>query len=99
MNVINQWTVSFQGQHKVIVLLNEPIEKEDKLKITVDKNGEHLEVSSVKRRNPYTLHFQMPGMEYLHNYTSAFVILSHCLPVKLHLFVYYEVWFVFCGIS
>ncbi|XP_021917615.1 phosphoinositide 3-kinase adapter protein 1 isoform X3 [Zootermopsis nevadensis] len=49
-----------EGQHKVIVLLNEPIEKEDKLKITVDKNGEHLEVSSVKRRNPYTLHFQMP---------------------------------------
>jgi hypothetical protein len=51
----------FQDQNKVIVLLNEPIEKEDKLKITVDKNGEILEVSSVKRRNPFTLHFQMPG--------------------------------------
>jgi len=51
----------FQDQNKVIVLLNEPIEKEDKLRITVDKNGEILEVSSVKRRNPFTLHFQMPG--------------------------------------
>jgi hypothetical protein len=51
----------FQGQNKVIILLNEPIGKEDKLKITIDKNGECLEVTSVKRRNPYTLHFQMPG--------------------------------------
>lgn len=49
-----------EDQNKVIVLLNEPIEKEDKLRITVDKNGEILEVSSVKRRNPFTLHFQMP---------------------------------------
>lgn len=49
-----------QGQNKVIVLLNEPTEKEDKLKVSVDKNGERLEISSVKRRNPYTLYFQMP---------------------------------------
>ncbi|PSN40924.1 hypothetical protein C0J52_16272 [Blattella germanica] len=49
-----------EGQNKVIVLLNEPIEKEDKIKISVDKNGERLEILSVKRRNPYTLHFQMP---------------------------------------
>lgn len=49
-----------EDQNKVIVLLNESIEKEDKLKITVDKNGELLEVSSIKRRNPFTLHFQMP---------------------------------------
>ncbi|XP_069668608.1 phosphoinositide 3-kinase adapter protein 1 isoform X2 [Periplaneta americana] len=49
-----------EGQNKVIVLLNEPTEKEDKLKVSVDKNGERLEISSVKRRNPYTLYFQMP---------------------------------------
>jgi hypothetical protein len=51
----------FQGQNKVIILLNEPSGKEDKIKITVGKNGESLEVTSMKRRNPYTLHFQMPG--------------------------------------
>ncbi|KAJ9591923.1 hypothetical protein L9F63_001525 [Diploptera punctata] len=50
-----------EGQNKVIVLLNEPAEKEDKIKISVDKNGELLEISTVKRRNPYTLHFQMPA--------------------------------------
>jgi hypothetical protein len=55
------YVLTFQDQNKVIVLLNEPIEKDDKLKITVDKNGEILEVSSVKRRNPFTLYFQMPG--------------------------------------
>jgi hypothetical protein len=55
----------FQDQNKVIVLLNEPIEKEDKLKITVDKNGELLEVSPIKRRNPFTLYFQMPGKYFL----------------------------------
>ncbi|XP_033607851.1 phosphoinositide 3-kinase adapter protein 1 isoform X5 [Cryptotermes secundus] len=50
-----------EGQNKVIILLNEPAGKEDKLKITIDKNGECLEVTSMKRRNPYTLHFQMPA--------------------------------------
>ncbi|XP_063243599.1 phosphoinositide 3-kinase adapter protein 1 isoform X3 [Bacillus rossius redtenbacheri] len=49
-----------EGQNKVLVLLNDPISKEDKLKVSVDKNGERLAVAGVKRRNPYTLHFQMP---------------------------------------
>jgi hypothetical protein len=60
INIVNHILI-FQGQNKVIILLNEPTGKEDKLKITIDKNGECLEVTSVKRRNPYTLHFQMPG--------------------------------------
>ncbi|KAJ8875860.1 hypothetical protein PR048_023763, partial [Dryococelus australis] len=49
-----------EGQNKVLVLLNEPTSKDDKLKVSVDKNGERLAVAGVKRRNPYTLHFQMP---------------------------------------
>ncbi|XP_068081608.1 uncharacterized protein [Anabrus simplex] len=49
-----------KGQNKVIVLLNEPITNEDKIKIKVDKNGEHVDVAVFRKRNPYTLHFQMP---------------------------------------
>jgi hypothetical protein len=41
--------------------LNEPLEKEDKIRVTVNKNGEILEVPSVKRRNQFTLQFTMPG--------------------------------------
>ncbi|KAF4531210.1 hypothetical protein B566_EDAN014719 [Ephemera danica] len=48
------------GHNKVIVMLNEPLDKDDKVKITVNKNGEILEVPNVKRRNPFTLHFAMP---------------------------------------
>nr|CAD7588502.1 unnamed protein product [Timema genevievae] len=50
-----------EGQNKVIVLLNDPISKEDKIKVSVDKNGERIDVTNVKRRNPFTLHFQMPA--------------------------------------
>lgn len=49
-----------QGQNKLIVLLTEPLNSEDNVVITVDKNGHKIEVSSVTRRNPYTLQFKMP---------------------------------------
>lgn len=49
-----------EGQNKVILLLNEPITKDDVLKIRVNKNGEFLDIIGPKRRNPYTLYFQIP---------------------------------------
>uniref|UniRef100_A0A8D8LE23 Phosphoinositide 3-kinase adapter protein 1 n=1 Tax=Cacopsylla melanoneura TaxID=428564 RepID=A0A8D8LE23_9HEMI len=49
------------GQSKVIILMNEPLEAEDHIKVSVDKNGHRLEVVGVKRRNPYTLQFAMPA--------------------------------------
>ncbi|XP_075215961.1 DBB domain-containing protein stumps isoform X2 [Lycorma delicatula] len=49
------------GQSKLIVLLNEPLEVNDKIHITIDKSGQRLEANSVKRRNPYTLQFTMPA--------------------------------------
>lgn len=53
--------VLFQGQNKLIVLLTDPLKADDTLQINVDKNGQRLEVKSIKRRNPYTLQFSMPG--------------------------------------
>ncbi|XP_065201891.1 phosphoinositide 3-kinase adapter protein 1-like isoform X2 [Planococcus citri] len=49
------------GQNRILVLLNEPITVKDDIKITIDKNGQHLDVGTVKRRNPYTLQFSVPA--------------------------------------
>ncbi|XP_073993161.1 DBB domain-containing protein stumps isoform X1 [Rhodnius prolixus] len=49
------------GQNKVLILLNEPIGSHDKVSITVDRSGNKLDITSIKRRNPYTLQFTMPS--------------------------------------
>nr|CAH7728636.1 unnamed protein product [Callosobruchus chinensis] len=49
-----------QGQNSVFVLLTYPLQKEDTVKISVERNGELHEVRSVKRRNPYIMKFQVP---------------------------------------
>nr|XP_023016223.1 uncharacterized protein LOC111505611 [Leptinotarsa decemlineata] len=49
-----------QGQNSVFVILTHPLQKEDIVKISVEKNGELYEVKSVKKRNPYILKFTMP---------------------------------------
>ncbi|XP_071440146.1 phosphoinositide 3-kinase adapter protein 1 [Hetaerina americana] len=50
-----------EGHNKVIVLLTEPLEKEDELSINIDKAGDTIEVPSIKRRNLYTVTFAMPA--------------------------------------
>lgn len=50
----------FQSQNKVLVLLNDPITKEDVMKVMVIRNNEVFEIPSVKKKNPYTLIFRMP---------------------------------------
>ncbi|XP_046406145.1 uncharacterized protein LOC124171042 isoform X2 [Ischnura elegans] len=50
-----------EGHNKVIVLLTEPLEKEDELSINIDKAGEIIEVPALKRRNLYTVTFAMPA--------------------------------------
>ncbi|KAJ8940957.1 hypothetical protein NQ318_006808 [Aromia moschata] len=49
-----------QGQSSVFILLTYPLQKEDIVKISVEKNGEIFEVKSAKRRNPYTLKITVP---------------------------------------
>ncbi|CAH1405600.1 unnamed protein product [Nezara viridula] len=49
-------------QNKVLVLLNDPLCNADKINITVEKTGQKLEITSIKRRNPYTLQFTMPSV-------------------------------------
>jgi phosphoinositide 3-kinase adaptor protein 1 len=44
----------------VIALLNEPLQTDDNVTVIVDRCGEAIEVSHVKRRNPYTLQFSVP---------------------------------------
>ncbi|XP_053613193.1 phosphoinositide 3-kinase adapter protein 1 isoform X3 [Plodia interpunctella] len=48
------------GQSRVIALLNDPIREEDSIKIMVDKKGEVINIPSFKKRNPYTLQFDIP---------------------------------------
>lgn len=49
------------GQSKVIVILNEPVHRDDSIHVRIDKTGEFLNVPIVKRRNPYTLQFSVPA--------------------------------------
>ncbi|KAJ8984760.1 hypothetical protein NQ317_005025 [Molorchus minor] len=49
-----------QGQNGVFILLTYPLQKEDIVKISVEKNGEMFEVRSAKRRNPYILKVTVP---------------------------------------
>ncbi|RVE54748.1 hypothetical protein evm_000515 [Chilo suppressalis] len=48
------------GQSRVIALLNDPIREEDSIKIMVDKKGEVIQIPTYKKRNPYTLQFDIP---------------------------------------
>ncbi|KAL9897996.1 DBB domain-containing protein stumps isoform 2-T2 [Glossina fuscipes fuscipes] len=48
------------GQNKVVAMLNEPLERDDILKITVEKSGELIELRNFKCRNPYTVQFAIP---------------------------------------
>lgn len=52
--------VCFQGQNRILALLNEPLHQDDNVTVTVDRCGEALEIGHVKRRNPYTLQFAIP---------------------------------------
>lgn len=49
-----------QGQNSVFVILTYPLQKEDIVKISVEKNGELYEIANVKKRNPYLMKFWMP---------------------------------------
>ncbi|XP_014290772.1 phosphoinositide 3-kinase adapter protein 1 isoform X3 [Halyomorpha halys] len=49
-------------QNKVLVLLNDPLCNADKINITIEKTGQKIEITSIKRRNPYTLQFTMPSV-------------------------------------
>lgn len=50
------------GQNKVVAMLNDGLEKDDMLKIVVEKSGELIEIRNFKCRNPYTVQFAIPGM-------------------------------------
>lgn len=49
------------GQNKVVVLLNEPLQRNDLIKIKIDKSGTTFEITTFKKRNPFTLQFSIPG--------------------------------------
>jgi len=50
-----------QGQNKVLILLSEPLGKDDVISINIEKSGKYQEMDIHKKRNPYTLQFTVPG--------------------------------------
>lgn len=48
------------GQNKVLVILTEPLERNDWIKIKIEKGNGIIEITNVKRRNPYTIQFSVP---------------------------------------
>lgn len=53
-------TLYSQGQNRIIVLLNDPLSPDDNISVIVDRCGDAIEISNVKRRNPYVLQFSIP---------------------------------------
>lgn len=49
-----------QGSNSVLILLTYPLQKDDVVKISVEKNNDILEIEGVKKRNPYTLKISIP---------------------------------------
>ncbi|KAK9693547.1 Dof, BCAP, and BANK (DBB) motif [Popillia japonica] len=49
-----------QGQNSVLIILTYPLQKEDTVKISIEKDNAIVEVKTVKRRNPYTLKISIP---------------------------------------
>lgn len=48
------------GQNRIIVLLNDPLSPRDNVSVIVDRCGDAIDISNVKRRNPYALQFSIP---------------------------------------
>ncbi|XP_011138035.2 phosphoinositide 3-kinase adapter protein 1 isoform X1 [Harpegnathos saltator] len=48
------------GQNRIIVLLNDPLTVEDHVSVVIDRCGDAIDISNVKRRNPYALQFSIP---------------------------------------
>ncbi|XP_044011662.1 uncharacterized protein LOC122854774 isoform X2 [Aphidius gifuensis] len=48
------------GNNRVIVIMNDPLKPEDMVSVIVDRCGEVIDISQVKKRNPYTLQFAIP---------------------------------------
>ncbi|KAG5681158.1 hypothetical protein PVAND_010618 [Polypedilum vanderplanki] len=48
------------GQNKATIMLTEPLEKEDFIKVRIEKIGHSIDIANVKKRNPYTVHFTVP---------------------------------------
>ncbi|XP_058055655.1 uncharacterized protein LOC131207063 [Anopheles bellator] len=48
------------GQSKILAILHEPLSKEDWIKIKVEKADRTIEITNIKRRNPYTIQFNVP---------------------------------------
>jgi hypothetical protein len=48
------------GQNKATVMLTEPLDRDDFVKVKIEKIGHTLDITNIKRRNPYTFHFTVP---------------------------------------
>lgn len=48
------------GQNKIIIILVEHLMKDDWIKIKIEMSNETIEITNVKRRNPYTIQFNIP---------------------------------------
>ncbi|XP_058827907.1 phosphoinositide 3-kinase adapter protein 1 [Topomyia yanbarensis] len=48
------------GYNKIVAILTEPLEKNDWIKIKIEKGNEVIEITNVKRRNPFTIQFSIP---------------------------------------
>lgn len=49
------------GHNKLAVFLVEALQKDDIVKVKIDKLGDIFEISNIRRKNPFTLQLTIPG--------------------------------------
>lgn len=49
------------GHNKLAVFLVEALQKDDIIKVKIEKLGDVFEISNIRRKNPFTLQLTIPG--------------------------------------
>lgn len=78
------------GHNKLAVFLVEPLQKDDLIRVKIEKSGDIFEIPNIKRRNPFTLQLTIPGNSCLSSYLHFMLNLYIFLFRKLLRNVFYD---------
>lgn len=66
------------GHNKLAVFLVEALQKDDIIKIKIEKLGHTFEISNIRRKNPFTLQLTIPG---------KLLFYLHCILYKTNIYI------------
>lgn len=77
------------GHNKLVVFLVEALQKDDIIKVKIEKLGDIFEISNIRKKNPFTLQLTIPG-KFCFSCMAFYIKLKHILQFRklLRNFVY-----------